>query len=197
MKESDTNKGLQGRPRNHDITQLLLSTALSLAYEGGVRNTTIDKIVQVSGIAKTTIYRRWPNVSAIVIEAFLSEVVVEIEYPPNAHITDVLRIMLKNFSLVLNGKRGDLFRNLLAEVQNNKELSKAFWENWNNPQRIQAKAAMERAVQRGEISPGTGFDIVIDSVIGAVYYRILIPYKEIDDEFSDMLINQIFEGIRS
>lgn len=180
---------------NHDITQLVLETALSLAHDGGVKNVTVDKITQISGVAKTTIYRRWPNAGAIVMDAFLSEIVYDFTYPPDAHIIDALKTILKNVNQLLKSKKGILFRNLLAEVQSNPELSQALWERWNKPRRDEAKAAMKRAVERGEITPDTDFDLVIDSIIGAMYYRILIPYNEIDDEFFDTLVMQVFKGI--
>jgi AcrR family transcriptional regulator len=64
---------LTGRPRDLEVTALVLQTTLDLLDEEGFAHLTIQKIVQRSGVAKTTIYRRWPNVASIVMDAFLSD----------------------------------------------------------------------------------------------------------------------------
>ena len=62
----------RGRPRNDDIRQLILNTALDLAFEVGFRALTVEAIAAKTGVGKTTIYRRWPNKGAVVMDAFLS-----------------------------------------------------------------------------------------------------------------------------
>ena len=55
-------------------TQAILRAALELGEELGFDGLTIEGIAARTGIAKTTIYRRWPNVGAIVMDAFLADV---------------------------------------------------------------------------------------------------------------------------
>ena len=78
MKENQPIGGTQyssvaGRPRDLEATALILQTTLDLLDEEGFAHLTMQKIVQRSGVAKTTIYRRWPNVASIVMDAFLSD----------------------------------------------------------------------------------------------------------------------------
>ena len=62
----------RGRPRNDEIRQLILTSALDLAFEVGFRALTVEAIAAKTGVGKTTIYRRWPNKGAVVMDAFLS-----------------------------------------------------------------------------------------------------------------------------
>ena len=55
-------------------TAAILRAALELGEELGFEGLTVEGIAARSGIAKTTIYRRWPNVGAIVMDAFLADV---------------------------------------------------------------------------------------------------------------------------
>ncbi|CAN5770546.1 hypothetical protein BH11PSE13_BH11PSE13_32350 [soil metagenome] len=43
----------------------------------GIGNWTVERNAEHSGIAKTTIYRRWPNAAAIVMDGFLDEIGLE------------------------------------------------------------------------------------------------------------------------
>src|ERR1700736_506869 len=63
-----------GRPRDHEATALVLKTTFDLLDEDSFAHLTVQKIADRSGVAKTTIYRRWPNVASIVMDAFLSEI---------------------------------------------------------------------------------------------------------------------------
>ena len=60
--------------RGPKTTRAILRAALELGEELGFDGLTIEGIAGRTGIAKTTIYRRWPNVGAIVMDAFLADV---------------------------------------------------------------------------------------------------------------------------
>ena len=51
--------------------QRVLAAALDLMTETGLGGLTIDDVSRRSGVAKTTIYRHWPNRTALIIDACL------------------------------------------------------------------------------------------------------------------------------
>src|SRR5262245_66523383 len=58
----------RGRPRSLEAQRAVLDAARALVHEGGYPAATIDAIVARSGVAKTTIYRRWPNRAALIVD---------------------------------------------------------------------------------------------------------------------------------
>ncbi len=56
-------------PRVLISRERVLTATLDLLTETGLGELTIDDISRRSGVAKTTIYRHWPNRSALVIDA--------------------------------------------------------------------------------------------------------------------------------
>ncbi|ADD42503.1 TetR/AcrR family transcriptional regulator [Stackebrandtia nassauensis] len=62
-----------GRPRN-SVDATVFAATLSTVDELGYARATVDRIAAAAGIAKTTIYRRWPTkgalITACLIEAF-------------------------------------------------------------------------------------------------------------------------------
>lgn len=59
----------RGRPRREGADETILAAARTLLDEVGYAAFNVDVIAERSGIAKTTIYRRWPNKSALVAAA--------------------------------------------------------------------------------------------------------------------------------
>jgi AcrR family transcriptional regulator len=64
----------RGRPRREGIDDELLALALTVLRERGYRDFTVDAVAQRSGIAKTSIYRRWPTKGALVAAAIAPRV---------------------------------------------------------------------------------------------------------------------------
>src|SRR6201987_4297343 len=56
-------------PRVLVSRERVVTPTLDLLTEAGLDELTIDDISRRSGVAKTTIYRHWPNRSALVIDA--------------------------------------------------------------------------------------------------------------------------------
>ena len=85
--ERPKGKACRGRPRDESATDRILNSALELAEEGGFDSLSLEGVAELAGVGKTTIYRRWPNVWAVVVDAVLAEVtrvspVVERENAP-------------------------------------------------------------------------------------------------------------------
>jgi len=59
----------RGRPRREGADQEILSVALELLRAHGYRDFNVDDVAERTGIAKTTIYRRWPSKGALVAAA--------------------------------------------------------------------------------------------------------------------------------
>jgi AcrR family transcriptional regulator len=50
-----------GLSRGERIRRLILETAIDLVFDVGFRSVSVESIAAKAGVAKTTIYRRWPN----------------------------------------------------------------------------------------------------------------------------------------
>ena len=49
------------RPRSEEARRKALAAATDLIVERGVANLSIEEVAARSGVAKTTIYRHWPE----------------------------------------------------------------------------------------------------------------------------------------
>ena len=56
-----TQNGKPGRPRDPHADEAILAAARDLLAEGGLANLTVEGTAQRAGVAKTTVYRRYPT----------------------------------------------------------------------------------------------------------------------------------------
>ena len=66
---TDTPKRGRGRPRREGADDEILDVTREMLREGGYAALTVDAVAEHAGVAKTTLYRRWPSKSALVAAA--------------------------------------------------------------------------------------------------------------------------------
>ena len=59
----------RGRPRREGADEEILNVALEMLREKGYRDLTVDAVAERAGVAKTTVYRRWPSKGALIAAA--------------------------------------------------------------------------------------------------------------------------------
>src|ERR671919_432697 len=93
--------------------------------ELGFEGLTVEGIAARSGIAKTTIYRRWQNVGAIVMDAFLADVTrlapIQTRGTARESFTASMRLLAKAY----RGRLGKILRPLLGRAQADENLREA------------------------------------------------------------------------
>ena len=62
-------KRSRGRPRREGADEEILAVTLEMLREKGYRELTVDAVAERAGVAKTTVYRRWPSKGDLVAAA--------------------------------------------------------------------------------------------------------------------------------
>ena len=185
------------RERGADATAAILKGALELGAEIGFDLLTVERIAERTGVAKTTIYRRWPNVSAIVMDAFLTEVMRAAPIQQRQTVRESFTASMLLLAKAYRGRQGDLLRPLLGRAQTDEHLREAVKSRWVEPRRQIAREIIRRGIQTGELRSGLDPDIVLDALYGAIYHRLLVPYDSapISDSYIEKLVDTVFGGL--
>ena len=193
----DESHGKVVQERGPKTTRAILRAALELGEELGFHGLTIEGIAAHTGIAKTTIYRRWPNVSAIVMDAFLADVTrlapIQTRATARESFTASMRLLAKAY----RGRLGKILRPLLGRAQTDENLREAVRTRWVERRRELAREIVRLAMQSGELRADLDPDVVLDALYGPFYHRLLVPYKNgvISDAFIDALVDTVFKGL--
>lgn len=186
----------RGRPRSNQAHQAILAAALEEVFAVGFRALSIEAIAARAGVGKATIYRRWPNKAAVVMDAFLAEVGPGTGYPPAPRALDRIKIQMEAQSKAFRSKYGALVKSLLGEAQFDPDLSEAFRERWVMPRRRLAREVLEQAIQQGDLRENIDIDNAIDMLYGPIYYRLQIQTGPVTEKYVDGIFAQVIEGLR-
>ena len=195
MSEDENGKKRGGRPRSEEATAAILSAALDLMEEVGLKAVTMEGIAARAGVTKTTVYRRWPNAWAIILDAFLQEVAPILEMEPGASLRETLGADMKALAAAFRGRPGRVFAPLLGVAQFSSELRDALWDRYIGPRRVQAHLVLAARKSNGELRPELDADAVIDALYGSLVYKLLVPHGELSDEYVDALVECVFGGV--
>jgi AcrR family transcriptional regulator len=194
-----TKDSLAGRPRDARATETILRAAMELGSELGFDALTIEGIAARAGVGKTTIYRRWPNVWAIVVEAVMDEVTQISPVLERATARESFAASMKLVAKSFRGKTGKLLRPLIGRAQVDDGLRVAISERWLARRRKLSRQLVLRGIANGELRAGLDPDIVLDALYGPLYHRLLLPYDGTDvklsDTYVDALIDVVFGGV--
>ncbi len=186
----------RGRPRCEVAKSRILEAGLELLEEMPFAEITADAIAERAGASKATIYRWWPNKSAVLVEALREAVAQELPFPETGDLGEDIRLQLRNFVKLLTGRRGRIFKAFVAAAQSDAEVSEAFESVWRNPRRAAAKAGLERHRGKG-LREDVDLDLVMDAMYGPLYYRLLIGHGRLSERYADSLAEIVLEGIRN
>jgi AcrR family transcriptional regulator len=178
-------------PRVLVSRERVLTTTLDLLTEAGLDELTIDEISRRSGVAKTTIYRHWPNRSALVIDACLRMTDGE-EAPPDTGLLEGdVREILTNIAELLATAR---WSSIVPSIVDAAEHDPAFADIHSQIQRRHAaplRSALDRAVLRGDIPKEADQRAIAAALLGPLFYRRWFSREQIDTAFLEMIIGTL------
>jgi AcrR family transcriptional regulator len=192
--EKDRRSGKRLRPEEIETT--ILNTAFEDLLEHGFRAVTVESISAKTGIAKTSIYRRWPNKAAMVMEAFLFRIGPGIEFPKRTSYVESIRLQMLVLAKAFRGPFGSMIKALLGEAQFDAELAEAFRARWIAPRREAAKEVIRSAIRNKELRPDVNLDQALDALYGWLYYRLMIGSGPISDTCVREIFSVVLDGLR-
>jgi AcrR family transcriptional regulator len=132
-----------------------------------------------AGVAETTIYRRWPNVSAIVTDAFLAEVTRTAPIQERTTVRESFAASMRMLARAYRGRQGKILQPLLGRAQLDEKLREAVRKALggapaavrprDHPARDQARRTPCRA--RSRRSPGCTLRPILSPASGSLRQR--------------------------
>src|SRR5262249_54462815 len=122
-------------------------------------------------VAKTTLYRWWPNRAALALDCVSARMTPIAEAPRAGSYRKRFQRQLKATIRLLNGKQGQSILALIGAKQTDPSLSQAYSDQIARPRRQQTKRMAMQALETGELAAGTDPDVFPDAIYGPLYYR--------------------------
>jgi AcrR family transcriptional regulator len=167
------------RPRSEEARRKALAAAVDLIVERGVASLSIEEVAARSGVAKTTIYRHWPERAALIIDATRSTLEHVVTPDTGSLRGDLQAYFTGMIRADLTGKVGRLFPCLIDAAARDPEIEMLL-ERISNERQQPLMTIIGRAQARGELPPDLDRDVVIGTVLGPLVFRKVLQRRPVD-----------------
>ena len=176
------------------IRKRLLGAAAGILAAEGHAGLTMERVAATSGIAKTSLYRRWPTKAALCMELYMSVAGRELHDPDTGNVFDDLRRIAETvIRIQTRTVAGQAFVGMITAAHSRTETPAGF-KDFAQRRREITRKVLERSLARGELRAGTDVDLVIDALGGAITFRLLQRHAPLNARFASDLVRLVLSG---
>ncbi|GAA0357731.1 TetR/AcrR family transcriptional regulator [Actinoallomurus spadix] len=185
-----------GRPRSERAAKAIVDATLDLlAEEGGVAGVSIEAVAARAGVGKTTIYRRWPNKEALIIDA-LAALKEPLPEPRGVSVREDLIAIARAFVADKSDKkRVDCYWSVLGSAERYPELVERVTREVIEPRREVMRAALRRGIASGELRPDLDVELAQWIITGTITHRARAAGAgPVPVDFAERIVDAVLAG---
>ncbi|MDH6139018.1 MULTISPECIES: TetR/AcrR family transcriptional regulator [Kitasatospora] len=188
----------RGRPRSEAAELAICQAVERLMADGGtLADLTIEGIAQEAGVGKATIYRRWPNKDALLVD-----VIARLEEPepelPGTSVRDDLVVMIDYMRRRGLAKRSRwALRVALDQMNALPALKEVYYDRVIQRRRVAFRSLVERGMADGEIRSDLDSALIAEMLVGPMLMRAMVyPDSPLDDPgLPGLIVDTLMEGL--
>jgi AcrR family transcriptional regulator len=185
------------RRRNARSHRAILDTTTELLAEVGYGQLTIEGVAARAGVGKATVYRWWASKGALVIEAMSQQPTVPFDTDTGNLRADLLAAVRRMIDVLTDSPEGTVLPELTADLVRDPRLADQFRAQFLRPRRSAIEKVIQKAVERGELSPDVDIRLVLDASAGAVFYRYVVTGEPVTEDLATKLVSLLLDGTGS
>jgi AcrR family transcriptional regulator len=179
-----------GRPPDPEADRRIIEAAQKLMALQGFDGMSIEGVAAESGVAKTTIYRRFSDKTELAIAAIRDLIPIAVPQPTGATYDDLLEQLTFIRGVVDMGLAGTV----LAEERRNPKLLDLFRERVTGPRIAQLRGILETGVEHGEVRADADLDAACDLIAGAFLAHYLAEGRP-DEAWARRLLDTLWPAL--
>ncbi|MEW2119194.1 TetR/AcrR family transcriptional regulator [Streptomyces sp. NPDC005474] len=191
-----------GRPRSATADAAILAATRDALVELGWSGLTLGDVATRAGVAKTTLYRRWPGKNELVVDA-VAALFDELELPDRGSLAaDIEGVVLQFAAILVRPETKSGLMAVVAESTRDEALRERIRTSIVDRQKRLVLEGRARAQQRGELPPekdpedtARTVDLIFDMVAGAVVHRTLVSAEPVDPEWAGAFTRVLLLGL--
>ncbi|MFE6054991.1 TetR/AcrR family transcriptional regulator [Kitasatospora sp. NPDC056446] len=192
----------KGRPRSAAADRAILDATREALAELGWGGLTMGHVASRAGVAKTTLYRRWPSKNELVVDA-VATLFDDLVMPDLGSLrADIEAVVAQFADLLARPETQAALLALFAEGTRDGQLRRRIREAIVDPQKRLVRQGRASAQARGELEADTDpdaaraeVDIIFDTIAGTVEHRVLVSGEPITPawtrRFTDLLLGPL------
>jgi AcrR family transcriptional regulator len=184
-----------GRPRDPQVDAAIVDAVLAVLAAVPYSKMRMDDVAQRAGVAKTTLYRRYPSKVALVratLEQYLTRFTFLDSSDVEAVLSDITRQQVDEFA---TGAPGAALSNVCAEANHNPELA-AVVRHAFRAKRKELARVLRRGIADGQLRADLDIELMLDLLLAVFPYRLLVSGEPVPRDLAARLPRALLDGAR-
>jgi AcrR family transcriptional regulator len=195
--QADQDRKAPGRPRSARADEAIIDAVLDLVAEGNTFDAvSIEAVATRAGVGKATIYRRWPNKEALIVDA-VSSIKGPIPGVRGESVREDLVTLLSQVGRKRENRRaGRVMSCLLPELQRSTTLQNCY-QAVMEPRREATREVLRRGVRTGELRPDLDIELAVTVLTGPILAQVMLgwnPHLKLDG-LAARVVDTVLVGI--
>jgi AcrR family transcriptional regulator len=184
-------------PRVERSRQAIMDATLQLlAQDGDVGSLTVEAVAARSGVAKTTIYRRWRDKWELALDAVMIDMLPRLDEPVDVGDTrkELLRFINSVVKMLATPPYGQAMQALVSQIATDPDLVRVYREQVVEPRQAELTPVIKRGIVRGDLRPDTDVRLIHELLVGPIFYRLLFSGAPLDRNLGRRIVDAILAG---
>lgn len=187
-----------GRPRDKEKDAAIADAMLRMMAEHGYDNASFEKVAAAANVSRATIYRRWSSKDHLVVHA-VGELLRSDLDPAAVEGADPI-LLVRDMLVRVSHRLRDPFKvrvisALLSAVPSRPDLG-VLLGDLERSRRSPLQDALRAGQASGVVAADADPDLLIDALLGALYFRALISQTPVTPSVAIALADAVLAGQR-
>lgn len=182
------------RPRSEEAQQKVLTAAVDLVAKAGVSGFTVDAVAKASGVAKTTIYRRWSSADELLIAA-LDCSIEQLATPNTGSLrSDLVEMYTAVMAMFDQPHVHSTMLGALARAAGDPEFHRII-QDLETERHQPLRTILQLAQARGEIAADADLELMMEFVEGPVAARKIMKLSTFEPHEIEQVVDMVVAGL--
>lgn len=181
--DSQKPENRKGRPRSKKSRAAIIKATNALLLHMSVQELSIEAIAKKAKVGKTTIYRWWPNKTAVVMEALISQPGLQSPLPTPRNNAEAVTMQLEKLIRLLDSKNGETISQLFSEAQADQKAHEIFARSFLTPLLDAIEFSVEEGQKAGEFRKSLDTKLAVDILCGPIFFRLMAHPDHMNEDF--------------
>ena len=179
------------------VRAAVLSATLEEFADTGYGGLSAARIADRAGVHRSTIHRRWKDLDELLADALVGGAAAAIPSPDTGNLHDDLYLLLHSIAGYIDTDAARTqIRALIGDAARSSTISAVVKSVWSTRFTV-GEEVIARAAARAEIRPDLPPGVLLDTLIGPLYVRLLLTEQRIDDDYIRTVIATVLNGALS
>lgn len=185
--------GVRPGGRSERVVASVFEAALMELAEVGYTALRLDDVATRAGVAKTTIYRRWPSKFELVGDALRQVRTWHEPLPDTGRVRQDIYTLLDRAVRLLSEGQGRAVARVMTTEHGDPEFERLARQMRDESRSYRARI-IENAITRGELPNYTDSNMVMDSIFAPIMTRIIKFNEKVDRTTRERIIDLVITG---